>query len=138
MPFLAARLVELRQAKGLERRDLAEWAGVSVSQVTKHENGDQSSTETIEKFADALDCTLDYLYGRGAEYIDAVDAAVQMSFDVFTRTCSEERRERCKRILRHAAPPRTSRAWLRLSEQIELAIGPSGDGRDLRLVRDAG
>jgi transcriptional regulator with XRE-family HTH domain len=138
--FSPTRLSDLRKAKGLERGELAELSKVSGSQVTKHENGDASSIEIILKFADALDCTLDYLYERGEQYESPSDAAIRMSFDVFSRdaACSNERRERCRHVLRHEEPPRTAHAWKVLAEQIELAIGPTGNGGHLRILRSGG
>jgi transcriptional regulator with XRE-family HTH domain len=120
----------------LERKHLAERAHASPSQVTKHENGDAQSADMIERFADALDCTLDYLYERGAQYRNATDAAIQMSFDVFARGASDQHREWCRRILlHHDSPPRTSEAWRLLAEQVEIAAGSSPGGGELRAVR---
>ena len=136
MPFTPERLSQLRQAKGWERKTLADRANTVLSQVAKHENGDAQSAEMIERFADALDCTLDYLHERGAQYRDPTDAAIQMSFDVFARGASEQHREWCRRILlHHDSPPRTADAWRVLADQIEIAAGSSPRGRELRAVR---
>jgi transcriptional regulator with XRE-family HTH domain len=136
VPFSPSRLADLRSAKGIERKQLATLAGVSLSQDTKHENGDAHSSEMIERFAEVLDCTLDYLFDRGANYSDPLDAAVRMSFDVFARSegITVEQLERCRRVIGHAAAPATAAAWKALSEQIQLAIGPSGSGGRLLVV----
>jgi hypothetical protein len=112
---------------------------VSPSQVTKHENGDAASIETIEKFANAMDCTLDYLYERGEQYRSPTEAAVRMSFDVFSRLAkNDERREQCRRVQRHEAAPRTAHGWKMLEEQIEIAIRPTDNGEHLRIVKGGG
>lgn len=139
VPFTPSRMSQLRKVKGWERGDLAKRANVSGSQVTKHENGDASSEEMIERFADALDCTLDYLYARGREYRTAVEAATHMSLEVFGRQpeCSDERWDWCWRVLAHPSAPRTAEDWKTLCEKIELAINPTGNS-ELRIVRGRG
>ena len=79
----------------------------------------------IEKLADALDSTLDFLYSRGEHYRDAQEAAIRMSFDVFRRDLkfSNEQREWCERVLDHPAAPLTADGWRNLAEQTELALG---------------
>ena len=124
MPFVRSRLRHLREAKRLERADLAELSSVSLSQVTKHENGVARSDAMIERFADALDCTMDFLYGRGRSYASMDEAAIRMSFDVFERTNSTQAITRCRRVLGHKDAPRTAKGWRSLAEHIELALDP--------------
>jgi transcriptional regulator with XRE-family HTH domain len=125
MPFVRSRLRHLREAKGLQRSELAASASVSLSQVTKHENGSAKSDAMIERFADALDCTMDFLYGRGQNYPTPLEAAIRMSFDVFSRTNPAQAVGLCRRVLGHRDAPRTARAWRSLAEHIELALEES-------------
>ncbi len=129
MGFQPDRLRGLRETKGFSQEKLADIASLSQSVIPKIERGKSvPSGDVLEKLACALDCTMDYLYGRGDEYADLATAAAYMAFDVFARDgdVTNEQRERCRRTLRHPDAPRTAKAWRSLAEMIELIIGPVG------------
>jgi len=127
MPFEPDRLRDLREAKGLSQEKLATMAGVSQSIIAKAEKGRSVRGDVLDKLACALDCTMDYLYGRGGEYDDPSTAAVHMAFDAFARgaNVTDEQRARCRRALKHPDAPKTANAWQSLAEMIELSIGPA-------------
>ncbi|HME32615.1 MAG TPA: helix-turn-helix transcriptional regulator [Terriglobales bacterium] len=132
MPFMPDRLRSLRETKGFSQEDLAEVAGFGQPYITKIEKGKSAPTgDMLEKLACALDCTMDYLYGRGDHYDDAPTAAAHMAFDVFARSgsASGEQLERCRRALRHPDAPRTAKGWRSLAEIFELGLGPTPSGR---------
>jgi transcriptional regulator with XRE-family HTH domain len=127
MSFKADRLRALRESKGFSQEKLAELAGVSQSVIPKAEKGKSvPSGDVLHKLSCALDCTMDYLYGRGDCYENVEMAASQMSFDAFVRQegVTNEQRERCRRVLQHADAPKTLNAWQSLVEMMDLAIGP--------------
>jgi transcriptional regulator with XRE-family HTH domain len=127
MPFQPARLKGLRDAKGLSQEQLGERAGLSHSLITKSENGkNRPRSDALDKLAEALDCTIDYLHGRGNDYENPGVAASHMAFDIFVtqQVLTDEQRERCRRALRHADAPKTAQAWCSFAEMIDLAIGP--------------
>jgi transcriptional regulator with XRE-family HTH domain len=127
MPFNASRLIDLREVKGLSQGELAICAGLSQSMVAKIERGKSAPTgEVLDKLATALDCTMDYLYGRGDEYESAPKAAVQMAYQVYASSAdaTEAARERCRRAIAHADAPKTARLWHSLAQMIDMAIGP--------------
>jgi len=127
MAFDAARLRALREVKGLSQDKLANTAGVSQSIIAKAEKGRSVRSDVLDKLAGALDCTMDYLYGRGGEYPDPSTAAAHMAFDVFAvrANVTDEQRERCRRALKHPDAPKTADAWHSLAEMMELGIGPA-------------
>ena len=131
MPFRPQCLKELREAKGWCQEELCTRAGLSQSVITKSERGKNSpGSNVLAKMAEALDCTTDYLVGRGPDYGNAEMAAAQMAFDVFVlRTrLTDQQQERCRRALEHTNAPRTADAWRSFAEMVELAIGQSQMG----------
>lgn len=125
MPFRPDRLKGLREAKELSQEQLGEMAGLHHSVITKSEKGKNSPrSDALDKLAQALDCTTDYLLGRGPEYENAIVAAVQMAFEVARPFLTDEQYERCRRVLRHPGAPRTAKAWISFAEMLTLAIGP--------------
>ncbi len=128
MAFKPDRLTGLRETKAFSQEKLAELAGLSQSLITKVEKGKSGpSGDVLEKLACALDCTMDYLYGRGGEHDDYSTAASHMAFEVFARdeSATDEQRGRCQRALKHPDAPKTAKAWRSLAEMIELGIGPT-------------
>lgn len=66
MTFCAERLKEARERKGLSQRELAAKIKVSQASISWFESGDTiPSGNKIGLLADALDVSIDYLYGRG-------------------------------------------------------------------------
>jgi transcriptional regulator with XRE-family HTH domain len=124
MPFRPDRLKALREVKGLSQEQLGLKAGLHHSVITKSEKGRNSPrSDALDKLAEALDCTIDYLHGRGPEYDSLATAASQMALDVAQRYFTDEQRERCHRAIRHSAAPKTSDAWRSFVEMTELALG---------------
>jgi transcriptional regulator with XRE-family HTH domain len=139
VPFRPDRLENLRDAKGWSQEQLADRAGLSHSLITKTENGKNSPrSEALDKLAQALDCTTDYLLGRGPDYKTPAVAAAHMAFDVFIARegVTAEQRERCHRALRHTDAPRTAQAWRSFAEMLELAVGPISSTGSLALVEE--
>ena len=131
MPFEPGRLKALRDAKGFSQEALAERAGVHQSVITRSEQGkSEPRGSALDKLASALDCTLDYLYGRSHSDKDASAAAAYMAFEVFCKSenVSQEQRIRCGRVIDHPNAPKTADGWRSLSDLIELAVGPTPSG----------
>ncbi|HBC31140.1 MAG TPA: hypothetical protein DC024_07860 [Clostridiales bacterium] len=62
---MAKRLTELRNAKGLAQKDIAEYLGITKSAYGFYEqNRREPSPEIIKKLADYFDVSADYLLGR--------------------------------------------------------------------------
>ena len=58
--YIGRRLAEIRQAKGLSIRQLAEACGVTAQNITKIEHGKYNvSVDILGKICDALDCRID-------------------------------------------------------------------------------
>jgi transcriptional regulator with XRE-family HTH domain len=65
---LAARILELRQAKNWSQSELAAKAGVSYAQIGRYETkGSQPPAEVLKKLAEALDNTVDFLINGNTE-----------------------------------------------------------------------
>jgi len=60
------RLLELRTQKGLSQEGLGKLVGKPGSYISKLERGvlTSMSTKTLERLADTLQCSTDYLLGR--------------------------------------------------------------------------
>ena len=60
--YIGKRVAEIRQAKGLSIRKLAELCGVTASNITKIEHGRYNvSVDILGKICDALDCRIDLM-----------------------------------------------------------------------------
>lgn len=119
------------------QEQLGERAGLSHSAIAKNENGRTSPTsKALDKLAEALDCTTDYLLGRGHDYESPTVAAARMAFDVFItrQVLTDEQRERCRRALQHADAPKTAQGWRSFAEMLNLAMGPASSTPSLALV----
>jgi transcriptional regulator with XRE-family HTH domain len=126
VPFRPDRLKNLRDAKGWSQEYLGDRAGLSHSLITKTENGKNSPrSEALDKLAQALDCTTDYLLGRGPDHKTPALAASQMALEVGRSSLTDEQYERCCRVSRHPDAPKTAKAWVSFAEMCELAVGPS-------------
>ena len=63
--FTAERIYEIREEKGITRKELAQGIHVSRSSITEYEKGDtQPSLSALLQLADFFDVSLDYLMGR--------------------------------------------------------------------------
>lgn len=59
------RIKEIREARGMTRKQIADAVGVSEVAVYYWENGRQKpSADKLPKLAELLGCTIDALYGR--------------------------------------------------------------------------
>lgn len=137
MPFKPNRLRELREAKGIRtHEELAAVTGLSRPMLSKYESGAATPPpDVLEALAETLDATMDYFYGRGKHYPDAVRAAIEMAFDVFARNIqSDEQLTRCRRVLADDEAPRTADAWKTLAHLIDLAVPPSKKPPELSVV----
>jgi transcriptional regulator with XRE-family HTH domain len=60
--YIGKRIAEIRQAKGLSIRQLAEASGVNFANIYKIENGKYNvSIDILGKICDALDCKIDVI-----------------------------------------------------------------------------
>ncbi|SRR6266511_4089134 len=141
MPLEPNRLKRLRHIKGLNQRDVASAGGLTQSQVSECEKGAAATVEVLEKLANGLDCTTDFLLGRSFVGVDADEGAFKaavssMAYDVFAvrLTISNDQRNRCRRVLVHHAAPLTANHWAILSEQIDLALGPTNGATTLHVI----
>ena len=58
--YIGKRVAEIRQAKGLSVRKLAELCGVTASNITKIEHGRYNvSVDILGKICEALGCRID-------------------------------------------------------------------------------
>jgi hypothetical protein len=120
-------MIGLRLAKRLAQDALP---GVPHAAVRQYETGHKvPGTQAAESIADALDSTLDYLFGRGDDYGGETSeafrrAAAYMAFDVFSAklATSADQRERCRRLRDHGHAPLTAESWKGLAEMIDLAV----------------
>lgn len=128
MPFRPEYLKQLREAKGWSQEELCKRSRVSQSVIAKSERGQNlPRADVLDKLAEALDCTIDYLVGRGREYENATSAAAQMAFDIFLLNAplTRQQQESCRRALQHVDAPKTADGWRSFAEMMELAIGKS-------------
>ncbi len=126
MPFRSDLLKGLREVKGLSQEQLSERAAVSQSVIAKSEKGKNlPGSDVLDRLAEALDCTIDYLHGRGCKFESVEVAAVCMAFDVAQSSLSEQQREQCRRVLHHPDAPRTASRWRAFAEMVDLAVGPT-------------
>lgn len=60
--YIGKRIAEIRQAKGLSIRQLADACGVNFANIYKIENGKYNvSIDILGKICDALDCKIDVI-----------------------------------------------------------------------------
>ena len=68
MPAFAIRLKELRKAKGLSQKAMAEFLDMVVQAYQKYEYGTREPNhETTIKIADFFGVSVDYLLGRDTD-----------------------------------------------------------------------
>ena len=59
-------LKEIRLARGMTQKDVADYCGVSQSSLSLYESGIcEPNLETLRKLATVLECTIDELVGNG-------------------------------------------------------------------------
>jgi transcriptional regulator with XRE-family HTH domain len=93
MNSLGDRIKEIRKQKGWSQNELSQKAGVSYAQLSRYEiKGSQPPAEVLNKLADALDTTVDYLINgdtnekakstlKDAELLQQFKAVEQMNDD---------------------------------------------------------
>jgi transcriptional regulator with XRE-family HTH domain len=129
MPFQSDRLRTLREAKGWSQQELAKRAKMSQSAIAKSESGNNlPGSEILDKLAQTLECTIDYLHGRGRDYESPEAAASHMAFEVAQKFLSDEQLDGCRRVLSHSSAPRTAEAWRSFAEMFALAAGSKSVG----------
>ena len=65
MNIVSERIKTLRESIRLSQKDLAAKLGISQSGVNRYENKQsEASYETLLRYADFFDVSLDYIYGR--------------------------------------------------------------------------
>ena len=75
------RLKELRLAKGMRQKDVAEKIGVSPQSYNFYENWvNKPDPETLIKLADLFEVSLDYLVGRADDFGNIVNQSNEESF----------------------------------------------------------
>ena len=70
-------LKRLRKSKGITQEQLADKVGVSPQAVSKWEISSYPDAQLLPAIADALDVTIDELYGRGKEEINIYDRVME-------------------------------------------------------------
>jgi len=90
---LGQRIIELRKRKNLSQTDLAKIVGLSYAQIGRYETkGSQPPAEALNKLAEALDTTVDFLINgdtnekakstlKDAELLQQFRAVEQMNDD---------------------------------------------------------
>ena len=70
--MIGKRIKYLREMKGLTQKELAKIIGISTSELGMIEQGRREpGREKLERLADVLDTTTDYLLGR-TEFVDNI------------------------------------------------------------------
>jgi len=65
MKIVAARIKGLRESARLSQKDMGAKLGITQSAVNRYENNQsEASYQTLLKYADFFDVSMDYLYGR--------------------------------------------------------------------------
>ena len=65
MKILGQRLRSLREGMRMSQAKMAELIGMKQSSINRYESGEASPTpETLLRYADYFDVSLDYIYGR--------------------------------------------------------------------------
>lgn len=65
MKLHVLKIREYREAAGMNKTELAKKMGVSLPTISRWEMGeDNPLADRLPALADALDCTIDELYGR--------------------------------------------------------------------------
>ena len=68
MATLGSRIIQLRKAAGLSQTELASMVGVSYAQIGRYETkGAQPPAEVLNKLAEALNTSVDFLLNGNAE-----------------------------------------------------------------------
>jgi transcriptional regulator with XRE-family HTH domain len=68
---LGANMMLLRKKKGLSQADLGKMIGTSGDIIGRYERGDiKPSIEVVQKVADALEVSIDYLVGKTTTLLD--------------------------------------------------------------------
>ena len=66
MDSLSDRLARMRAGRGMSLRELAERTGLKAQNISRVETGERKHvrSDTLQRLAEALDCSADYLLGR--------------------------------------------------------------------------
>lgn len=74
------RLKELRRMKNMSQSQVAGAVGISLRAYQNYEYAlREPNIETINKFADFFGVTTDYLFGRNTDFLNPLDAALDLN-----------------------------------------------------------
>lgn len=133
--FQYLRLKDLRLAKDVRVKAVAEAAKVSQGTITKTEQGKTiPGSDTLAKIARALDAPMNYFYEEGRDPEPGRSAA-RMAYAVFADdgNFTVQQRQRCAPAVKHAAAPRTAAGWRAFCQMVDMVLGPPGS-QGLELV----
>ena len=78
--LIGERIRELRKQKNMTQHDLASTLGVSKTIISEYENNFKSpNNNNLEKLADILDVSIDYLFGRDITVVNEDGAFTNVS-----------------------------------------------------------
>lgn len=98
MPLFPQRLKKLRQQRKLTQEDLGKLINVTKVSISGYENGNRTpDMETLQKIADVLEVSLDYLLGR-SEYLDGIKRGPWQTIDEAVGPIDAEIAEKMKTI----------------------------------------
>ena len=69
--MIGDRIKQLRKKRGMTQKELGEALGVDRSSIGKYETGTPPSSEIILKAAEYFGVSVDYLYGRYSQKLEA-------------------------------------------------------------------
>lgn len=94
--MIGDRIKQLRKKRGMTQKELGEALGVDRSSIGKYETGTPPSSEIILKAAEYFKVSVDYLYGRDTQKLEAENDAERELLVMFRKTDGipdEKRRE---------------------------------------------
>lgn len=85
------RIRECRETQGLSKTRLAERTGLTISAISQFESGERDpNLDSLNKLADALQVSVDYIMGREEEISDANIRAVFRGLQKMTKEDKKE------------------------------------------------
>lgn len=124
--IIGTRVREIRKFRRLTGKELAGLAVISQAELTNIEKGKRSpGFDIIEKLAEALEVTLDYLAGK--EDADALipEALARQSLRIFRRRANLTREQELfvERVVETESAPQTIEGWSHLVKNVGLWTG---------------
>ena len=91
MSIVGDKIKQCRENQGLSMTDLAKKTGMTISAISQFESGDRApSLESLDKLADALEVSVDYLMGREEKISDENLSAMFRGLQNMTEEDREE------------------------------------------------